>query len=82
MEAGMKIEIKKLSDTAVLPVRGSAQAAGYDLCADGKEPLVIAPGETVKVGWHLPCRRDISAVSMPEADYPQRKDCDRQTVPV
>jgi dUTP pyrophosphatase len=45
----MKIEVKKLSDTAVLPVRGSVQAAGYDLCADVKEPLAIAPGETAKV---------------------------------
>jgi dUTP pyrophosphatase len=45
----MKVEVKKLSDTAVLPVRGSAQAAGYDLCADIKGALVLAPGETAKI---------------------------------
>lgn len=45
----MQVEVKRLSDTAVLPVRGSAQAAGYDLCADIREKLLIGPGETVKV---------------------------------
>ncbi len=45
----MKIEIKRLSKTAVFPSRGSAQAAGYDLCADLKEPLSIPAGETVMV---------------------------------
>ena len=45
----MRIEVKKLSDTAQLPVRGSEQAAGYDLCADIAEQLEIAPGETAKV---------------------------------
>lgn len=49
----MKIEIKRLSQTAVLPVRGSAQAAGYDLCADLMEPLVIPAGKTVKVDTGL-----------------------------
>lgn len=45
----MRVEVKKLSDTAQLPVRGSEQAAGYDLCADIVEQLEIAPGETAKV---------------------------------
>ena len=45
----MRVEVKKLSDTAQLPVRGSEQAAGYDLCADIAEHLEIAPGETAKV---------------------------------
>ena len=45
----MRVEVKKLSDTAQLPVRGSEQAAGYDLCADIAEQLEIAPGETTKV---------------------------------
>ncbi len=49
----MKVEIKRLTETAVLPVRGSAQAAGYDLCADLSEALVIAPGETAKVATGL-----------------------------
>lgn len=45
----MRVEVKRLSETAVLPVRGSAQAAGYDLCADISGKLTIKPGETVKV---------------------------------
>lgn len=49
----MRVKVKRLSGTAVLPVRGSAQAAGYDLCADIAEPLVIAPGETAKVATGL-----------------------------
>lgn len=49
----MLVQIKKLSETAVLPVRGSLQAAGYDLCADVKEPLTMAPGEAVKVDTGL-----------------------------
>ena len=37
----MKINIKKLSETAKLPERGSAFAAGYDLFADLKEAIEI-----------------------------------------
>lgn len=49
----MRVKVKKLSETAALPVRGSAQAAGYDLCADISETIAILPGETVKVGTGL-----------------------------
>ena len=42
----MKINIKKLTETAILPERGSAYAAGYDLFADVKEVLEIAPHTT------------------------------------
>lgn len=58
----MRVEIKKLSETAVLPSRGSSQAAGYDLCADIKEPLVIQPKETVKVDTGL-------AIAVPEGYF-------------
>lgn len=44
----MQINIKKLTDTAVVPTRGSMSAAGYDLYADVKE-TVIKPGETAKI---------------------------------
>ncbi|MGN0170618.1 MAG: dUTP diphosphatase [Lachnospiraceae bacterium] len=44
----MKVKIKKLSESAVLPTRGSSSAAGYDLYADVKKEL-IAPGETIKI---------------------------------
>ena len=46
----MKILIKKLKDTAVIPTRGSSSAAGYDLYACLNEPVIIHPGETVKIG--------------------------------
>ncbi len=49
----MRIEIRKLCDSAVLPVRGSEEAAGYDLCANLSGPLKIGPGETAKVGTGL-----------------------------
>ena len=49
----MKVEVKKLSETAVLPVRGSEQAAGYDLCADIESTVTIRPGETAKIGTGL-----------------------------
>ena len=44
----MDIKIKKLTDTAVLPARGSEYAAGYDLYADCKESITIEPHETAK----------------------------------
>lgn len=58
----VRVEIKKLTDTAVLPVRGSAQAAGYDLCADLTEPIVLAPGTGTKVPTGL-------AVALPEGYF-------------
>lgn len=45
----MRINIKKLTDTAVLPDRGSAYAAGYDLFADVAEALEIQPHQTVMI---------------------------------
>ena len=45
----MKINIKKLTDTAVTPERGSAFAAGYDLFADIQENVVIEPHKTFLV---------------------------------
>lgn len=49
----MKIEIKKLNENAVIPTRGSQQAAGYDLYAATTEPITIQPHETVKIGTGL-----------------------------
>ena len=45
----MRINIKKLSETAKLPERGSAYAAGYDLFADLKEEIEIKPHETYMI---------------------------------
>jgi dUTP pyrophosphatase len=45
----MRINIKKLTETAVLPERGSAHAAGYDLFADIKENVVIKAHTTAMI---------------------------------
>lgn len=49
----MKIEIKKLQESAVLPERGSVSAAGYDLFACMEEDVVIKPHETKMIGTGL-----------------------------
>ncbi len=41
----MKINIKKLRDSACIPTRGSRYAAGYDLYADLSEDTIIKPHE-------------------------------------
>lgn len=43
------IKIKRLTETAKLPTRGSEQAAGYDLYADLAETTVVYPGDVLKV---------------------------------
>lgn len=45
----MKINLKKLTESAVLPERGSAFAAGYDLFADIQTVLEIQPHETAMI---------------------------------
>ena len=49
----MKIKVRKLTDTAKLPTRGSSEAAGYDLYADLRENESIAPHETKMIGIGL-----------------------------
>ncbi len=49
----MKIRVKRVSPTALLPTRGSASAAGYDLYADLDEDAVIAPHTTVRIDTGL-----------------------------
>ena len=46
----MDIKLKKLTDTATIPIRGTNSSAGYDLCADISSSVFIAPGETVLIG--------------------------------
>ena len=45
----MTIRVKKLTETAHMPTRGSEYAAGYDLYADLPEAAGIAPHETLMV---------------------------------
>lgn len=49
----MKICLKKLREDAMIPVRGSEAAAGYDLHACLDRQVSIAPHETVKIGTGL-----------------------------
>lgn len=58
----MRIKIKRLTETAAIPTRGSAHAAGYDLYADIQEPVVIKPHQTEKIGTGL-------AVEIPEGYF-------------
>ena len=51
--AAPEIEYVKLSETAKEPTRGSQYAAGFDLYADIKEPVEIAPHTTEKIGTGL-----------------------------
>lgn len=45
----INIKIKKMSETAKLPTRGSAKAAGWDLYADITEPIAVEPHTTAKI---------------------------------
>ena len=49
----MKVKIKKLSENAVLPHRGSKAAAGYDLYACLSEPVTVRPHETAMISTGL-----------------------------
>lgn len=44
------IKIKRLHPDAIVPTRGSEEAAGYDLYARLVEPMTILPHRTVKIG--------------------------------
>lgn len=50
----MRVNIKRLSDNAVIPTRGSRYAAGYDLyAAFEEERKTIDPHQTAKIGTGL-----------------------------
>ena len=58
----MNIKIKRLNEKAIIPTRGSEQAAGYDLYACIDSPILISPNETVKISTGL-------AVEIPEGYF-------------
>ena len=47
------IDIKKLNDRALLPTRGSDQAAGWDLYSNNQEPVCVEGHTTVMIGTGL-----------------------------
>lgn len=58
----MKIEIKKLTNSAIIPERGTHYAAGYDLFSDIDADLIISPHETKMIGTGL-------SVAIPEGYF-------------
>lgn len=57
-----EIEVKKLSETAKIPTRGSSEAAGYDLYANIEKSITVHPHTTEKVGTGL-------ALSLPTGTF-------------
>ena len=49
----MTIKVKKLNSRAIIPTKGSAAAAGYDLYASLDAPVAIPPHSTYKVSTDL-----------------------------
>ena len=49
----MKIKLKKLSETAVIPTKGSDGSAGFDLYADNEETIWVAPHKTAMIQSNL-----------------------------
>jgi dUTP pyrophosphatase len=66
----MKVQIKKLTNNAIIPTYGSEGAAGFDLYADlsktGKGHFVLAPQEQIVVKTGV-------AMAIPEGYYVQIK---------
>lgn len=49
----VKVNVKKMTPTAIVPKVHSLGAAGFDLCADIEEAIVIPPHETVMISSGL-----------------------------
>lgn len=49
----MDVKIKKLKEHAIIPTKGSSEAAGYDLYACCDEKIIINPYKTEKIGTGL-----------------------------
>ena len=61
-DSKLKIEFKKLTDTAKVPTRGSDFSAGYDLYVDTQTDTYIRPHETVMFPINI-------AVSIPKGYF-------------
>lgn len=52
----MELKVKKMKDNAIIPTRGSKEAAGIDLYACLDDPYIaIKPGETVMFSSGIAC---------------------------
>lgn len=58
------VDFVKLSSTAQAPVRGSDEAAGWDLCADleGQDSITLYPGEIRKISTGV-------AIALPQGTF-------------
>ena len=58
------MQIKKLKDSAIIPTRGSEEAAGYDLyaCIEDGNGVEIPPHETVKIDTGI-------AIALPKGTF-------------
>jgi len=56
------LKLKRLSETAQIPTRGSRNAAGLDLYADIQEEVIIYPNERIAIptGWAMQIPDDYS----------------------
>lgn len=45
----IKVKVKRITPTAIIPEKGSKFSAGYDLSADINNSILIRPQETVKI---------------------------------
>lgn len=56
------VKIKKVRENAVVPQRATSGSAGADLCACIDEPVIINPGELVKIPTGI-------AIALPSEQY-------------
>lgn len=51
----MELKVKKIRDNAIIPTRGSKEAAGIDLYACIESPVTILPGRVGKISSGIAC---------------------------
>ena len=44
----LPLKIKRLTETAKIPTKGTPESAGYDLYADTDKPVIVIPGRSYK----------------------------------
>ena len=60
----MKINVKKLKETAIIPTKGSEYAAGSDLYACIQTPVLIEPQETILIPTGLAIELPVGTVGL------------------
>ena len=70
----MKLQIKRLTETAILPVKAHATDSGFDLFAD--EDVIIEPGETavIKTGIAIALPPNHEAQIRPKSGVTSKTD--------